>query len=138
MSAHAHATLDDTLRAIERSRIQALVQRDMAVLRRLHAPEYQLITPAGRTFTRERYLGAIEAEATSLAGGPIPIVDSAVATADEVAGFLAERGQTATRAGTGRLSLLVTDLPKSFAAVAARFLGEPVGADGDGVEQIDL
>ncbi len=62
MSARARATLDDTLRAIERSRIQALVQRDMAVLRRLHAPDYQLITPAGRTFTRERYLTAIEAE----------------------------------------------------------------------------
>ena len=33
----------------------------MAVLQRLHTPEYQLITPAGRTFTRERYLAAIEA-----------------------------------------------------------------------------
>ena len=62
MSADAQAVLADTLRAIERSRIQALVQRDMAVLRQLHAPEYQLITPAGRTFTRERYLAAIEAE----------------------------------------------------------------------------
>jgi Domain of unknown function (DUF4440) len=62
MVAHAQADLADTLRAIERSRIQALVQRDMAVLQRLHAPEYQLITPAGRTFTRERYLAAIEAE----------------------------------------------------------------------------
>jgi hypothetical protein len=62
MSADARAVLADTLRAIERSRIQALLQRDMAVLRRLHAPEYQLITPAGRVFTRERYLAAIEAE----------------------------------------------------------------------------
>ena len=62
MSADAHTALADTLRAIERSRTQALVQRDMAVLRQLHAPEYQLITPAGRMFTRERYLAAIEAE----------------------------------------------------------------------------
>ncbi len=62
MSVDAHNGLADTLRAIERSRIQALVQRDMAALRRLHAPEYQLVTPAGRTFTRERYLAAIEAE----------------------------------------------------------------------------
>ena len=62
MSADAQAVLADTLRAIERSRIQALVQRDMAVLRQLHAPEYQLVTPTGRTFTRERYLAAIEAE----------------------------------------------------------------------------
>jgi glutamate racemase len=81
---------------------------------------------------------AIEAEATSLAGGPVPIVDSAAATADEVAAFLAERGQATSRGGVGKLSLLVTDLPKSFSAVAARFLGEPVGADGEGVEQIDL
>lgn len=62
MSAHGHTGLADTLRAIERSRIQALVDRDMAVLQRLHTPEYQLITPAGRTFTGERYLAAIEAE----------------------------------------------------------------------------
>jgi Domain of unknown function (DUF4440) len=62
MDEGAQAVLADTLRAIERSRIQALVQRDMAVLRQLHAPEYQLITPAGRVFTRERYLAAIEAE----------------------------------------------------------------------------
>jgi hypothetical protein len=62
MDSHAQAVLADTLRAIERSRIEALVQRDMAVLRQLHAPEYQLITPAGRVFTRERYLAAIEAE----------------------------------------------------------------------------
>jgi hypothetical protein len=62
MSADTHAGLADTLRAIERSRIRALVRRDIAVLRQLHAPEYQLITPAGRTFTRERYLAAIEAD----------------------------------------------------------------------------
>ncbi|MCC6556659.1 MAG: glutamate racemase [Polyangiaceae bacterium] len=78
--------------------------------------------------------GAIEAEATALAGGPIPIVDSASATADEVAAFLEERGHGAARSGRGGLHLLVTDVPKSFATVAARFLGEPV----EDVEQIDL
>jgi phage baseplate assembly protein W len=62
MDADVRAAVADTLRAIERSRIEALVQRDMAVLHRLHAPEYQLVTPAGRVFTRERYLAAIEAE----------------------------------------------------------------------------
>jgi hypothetical protein len=62
MDGDAQAGLADTLRAIEQSRIRALVQRDMTLLRRLHAPEYQLITPAGRVFTRERYLAAIEAE----------------------------------------------------------------------------
>jgi glutamate racemase len=77
---------------------------------------------------------AIEAEAEALAGGPVAIVDSAAATAEEVAGFLAERGQAATRERRGSLDLLVTDLPKSFASVAERFLGEAV----EHVEQIDL
>ena len=77
---------------------------------------------------------AIEREAESLAGAPVAIVDSASATADEVAAFLAERNQAASRAGRGALELLVTDLPKSFAEVAARFLGEPVTE----VHQVDL
>jgi glutamate racemase len=78
--------------------------------------------------------GAIEAEAAAALGRPVPIVDSASATADEVAAFLKERGQAASEAGEGEdggagsergtLDVLVTDLPKSFAAVAARFLGE--------------
>ncbi|HET7867119.1 MAG TPA: nuclear transport factor 2 family protein [Burkholderiaceae bacterium] len=46
---------------IERSRIQALVAGRMELLWQLHAPDYQLITPSGRTFTRDRYLGDIEA-----------------------------------------------------------------------------
>lgn len=78
--------------------------------------------------------GAIEAEAAALAGGPVAIVDSAQATADEVADFLVERRLSTARSGGGRLELLVTDLPKSFADVAARFLGEPAL----GVQQIDL
>ncbi|WP_437963655.1 glutamate racemase [Sorangium sp. So ce260] len=74
---------------------------------------------------------AIEAEAAALAGGPLPIVDSASATAEDVASFLAERGLATSRTAPGSLALLVTDLPKSFAAVATRFLGEPVvGGDG--------
>lgn len=77
---------------------------------------------------------AIEAEAIALDGGPIAIVDSAHAIAEEVSGFLNERGQAARRDRRGNLELLVTDLPKSFADVAARFLGEPVSH----VEQIDL
>jgi glutamate racemase len=68
----------------------------------------------------------IEQEAASLAGGPIPVVDSASACAAEVASFLAERGLSRTRAGEGTLELLVTDLPKSFATVASRFLGREV------------
>lgn len=44
---------------LERRRTQALVARELPTLERMHAPEYQLITPAGRVFSRERYLGAI-------------------------------------------------------------------------------
>ena len=78
--------------------------------------------------------GAIQAEAAALAGEAVTVVDSAHATAVEVAAFLAERGHAAARERRGDLSLLVTDLPKTFAAVAERFLGEPFGP----VEQIDL
>lgn len=76
----------------------------------------------------------IEKEAAELAGAPVPIVDSASATAGEVEAFLSERGQRATRNERGKLELLVTDVPKSFSDVAARFLGEAV----DRVEQVDL
>ena len=68
----------------------------------------------------------IEQEAASLAGRPIPVVDSASACAAEVATFLAERGLSRTRPEEGSLELLVTDLPKSFATVASRFLGREV------------
>jgi hypothetical protein len=52
----------DYLRELERLRTRALVERDMAVIERLHAPEYQLITPSGTVFSRERYLAALAAE----------------------------------------------------------------------------
>ena len=52
--------LDGTLRQLETRRIQAILARDMPLLWQLHAPDYQLITPAGRTYSRERYLGDIE------------------------------------------------------------------------------
>ncbi len=51
----------DYFRALERARTQALVARDMALAWQLHAADYQLITPSGVTFTRERYLRKIEA-----------------------------------------------------------------------------
>lgn len=49
----------DGLRTLEHRRIRALVARDLPALEALHAPEYQLITPAGRVYTRERYLAAL-------------------------------------------------------------------------------
>jgi len=50
----------DGLRAIERSRLRALVERDIGLAQQLHAPDFQLVTPGGRAFTREEYLGKIE------------------------------------------------------------------------------
>lgn len=76
----------------------------------------------------------IEQEALALAGEHVAVIDSASVMAEEVATFLAERGQSARRDRAGSLDLLVTDLPKSFAVVAARFLGEPIRE----VHQIDL
>ena len=76
----------------------------------------------------------IENESTALAGHAIPIVDSGIATAEDVGVFLEERGQLSKRTRRGSLEMFVTDLPKSFSAVAERFLGEPVGD----VHQIDL
>jgi len=49
-------------RALELRRTRALVERDMGKLEELHAPEYELITPAGRMFTRERYLETLARE----------------------------------------------------------------------------
>lgn len=34
----------------------------MEIIERLHAPEYQLITPAGRTLARERYLSTLASQ----------------------------------------------------------------------------
>jgi hypothetical protein len=48
-------------RALEHARTRALVVRDLAAFERLHAPQYQLITPAGKVFTRQAYLDALDA-----------------------------------------------------------------------------
>ena len=53
-------TLADQIRSLERGRLRALVAADMATARPLHADEFQLITPGGVAFTRDRYLGKIE------------------------------------------------------------------------------
>jgi hypothetical protein len=53
---------EEFFRVLEARRTRALVERDLATFEELHAPEYQLITPAGKVFSREAYLGAIRAE----------------------------------------------------------------------------
>lgn len=50
----------DRLRQVERERLRSLVEADVEVARRLHADDFQLITPGGATITKEQYLSAIE------------------------------------------------------------------------------
>ncbi len=79
-------------------------------------------------------IGSVAAE---LARSPVPIVDSAEATAGRVAELIAE-GRIAggsQPAGSPRLELLVTDLPATFDGVARRCLGAETPA---AVSQIDL
>lgn len=52
----------DFFRALEVQRTQALVERDLPTIERLHAPDYELITPPGRVMSLERYLSLIAAE----------------------------------------------------------------------------
>jgi hypothetical protein len=47
---------EDFFRALEIERTRALVARDVAVIRRLHAPDYELISVPGRVMSLERYL----------------------------------------------------------------------------------
>jgi hypothetical protein len=58
-NAASFASKADYIREVERSRLKALVDRDMDLAWQLHAPDFQLVTPSGRTYTRDRYLGAI-------------------------------------------------------------------------------
>ena len=79
--------------------------------------------------------GVIEHEAAQLAGHALPVVDSAQATAQALATVIAERGLAAPDA-SGKLRVLVTDIPGRFSEAAARFLGTSV--DDLDLEAIDL
>jgi glutamate racemase len=95
----------------------------------------------------------IEDEVRARLGPAATVVDSAHAMAADVCAFLGARGlarpvaaegggaaggagAAGGREGTrrGTVKLLVTDIPRTFAEVAARFLGAEVGE----VEQVDL
>ena len=81
--------------------------------------------------------GLIAEAAADFAGHPVPIVDSAEATAAVVAEWIADERLAPTsseQASDHPLELLVTDLPASFSVVAGRFLG----ADASQVTQVDL
>lgn len=51
--------IEGQLRAIERERLGSLVTPDLQLAQRLHADDYELITPGGATMTRRDYLDAI-------------------------------------------------------------------------------
>ena len=53
--------------ALERRRTQALVARDIAAARALHAAHYQLVTPAGQAYDRDAYLDAVASGALAYA-----------------------------------------------------------------------
>jgi glutamate racemase len=76
----------------------------------------------------------IEEEARALIGPDVVVIDSAHAAAEDTLAFLRERGLLRDARDPGTVELLVTDLPKTFAEVAGRFLGGLVPH----VEQIDL
>jgi glutamate racemase len=77
----------------------------------------------------------IEAEVNAEAGRAV-VVDSAHATATELAELLADRGLATPAQQGGSLRLMVTDVPGRFVEVASRFLGRDVA--GLAAEQIDL
>lgn len=75
--------------------------------------------------------------AAEFAGHPVPIVDSAEATAAVVAEWIAEERLSPTsEQGPPKkpLELLVTDLPATFSVVAGRFLG----GEASEATQVDL
>ena len=49
----------DDFARLERERTRAIVARDMEAIEQAHAPEYELVTPAGRVLSRARYLELI-------------------------------------------------------------------------------
>ncbi len=53
----------EELRDVERRRLRALVDADEAIAHDLHADDYQLITPGGRTLSKDQYLGDIATRA---------------------------------------------------------------------------
>ena len=53
------ASDEEHLRATERERLRALVAADTARAAQLHADDFQLITPGGDVYSRERYLGEV-------------------------------------------------------------------------------
>lgn len=75
----------------------------------------------------------IESVVVEEVGGPVLVLDSAAATADELATVLGRESLLAPERPTHH-KFLVTDDPESFQAACDRFFGAPVGR----VEHVDL
>jgi hypothetical protein len=64
----------ELIRNTERARLRALVEGDIETAGRLHATEFQLITPIGMALSKKDYLGAIASgQIKYLAWEPGPI-----------------------------------------------------------------
>jgi glutamate racemase len=102
--------------------VEPLVRAGARVLV-LGCTHYPLLAPVIASVARE------------LAGADVMVVDSAVATAEDVARFFdEERLEPAPADSRASFEILVTDRPASFREVAGRFLGFDVSE----VSQIDL
>ena len=56
-------TTEDDIRDLERGRLQALVAADIERAALMHADDFQLVNPAGRTYSKAEYLGDIQSGA---------------------------------------------------------------------------
>ncbi|MBM3324338.1 MAG: glutamate racemase [Calditrichaeota bacterium] len=59
-------------------------------------------------------------------GGSVALIDSGVETAQMLAVLLKEKDLGGESAHQGRMTVLLTDLPRRFREIGARFLGEPL------------
>ena len=51
----------EAIRAVQRDRSAALLSGNMQAAERVHADDFQLVTPLGAVFSKAQYLGAVEA-----------------------------------------------------------------------------
>jgi hypothetical protein len=49
----------ELIRATERERLRALVNKDMEVANKLHADDFELINPGAQVWSKQEYLGAL-------------------------------------------------------------------------------
>ena len=61
MPSEAEPALAGVLRDAERERLRSLVTPDLAVAERLHADDYELITPGGGALSKRDYLDSVAA-----------------------------------------------------------------------------